>query len=92
MVHGTKENLVPVANVDFLDRELAHVGKTHLFSKIIIPGYNHFIPWEHPDLVRAAISQLLRTAGTALREPKEALRTRPQISWHEAFSCLTVLL
>jgi pimeloyl-ACP methyl ester carboxylesterase len=60
MVHGTKDNLVPVGNVDFLERELGRVGKAKLFSKIIIPGYNHFIPWEHPEVVRTAIEQLLK--------------------------------
>jgi pimeloyl-ACP methyl ester carboxylesterase len=59
MVHGIKDGLVPVANVDFLECELGRVGKTNLFSKIIIPEYNHFIPWEHPEVVRTAIGRLL---------------------------------
>lgn len=59
MVHGTKDRLVPLANVDFLERELVHLGKTNLWTRIILPEANHFIPWEHPQVVHDAIERLM---------------------------------
>ncbi len=55
MLHGGRDPLVPVENVAWLETRLAAVGKTNLFTKIIHPDFNHFIPWEHPDAVEAAI-------------------------------------
>ena len=55
VLHGSKDRQVPVANVDYLRAQLAAAGKTNLFSQIVFPDYNHFIPWEHPDAVEAAI-------------------------------------
>ena len=66
MLQGGKDRQVPVANVDYLRGQLAAVGKTNLFSQLVFPDYNHFIPWEHPDAVEAAIrmvtDRLSRTA------------------------------
>jgi len=31
----------------WLEQQLASIGKTNLFVKIVHPDYNHFIPWEH---------------------------------------------
>ena len=55
MLHGGRDRQVPVANVDYLRGELAAAGKTNLFDQLVFPDYNHFIPWEHPDAVEAAI-------------------------------------
>lgn len=55
MLHGGKDRQVPVANVDYLRAQLAAADKTNLFGQIVFPEYNHFIPWEHPDAVEAAI-------------------------------------
>jgi pimeloyl-ACP methyl ester carboxylesterase len=55
MLHGSKDRQVPVANVAYLRIQLAAAGKTNLFSQLVFPDYNHFIPWEHPDAVEAAI-------------------------------------
>lgn len=66
MLHGGKDHQVPVANVDYMHAQLAAAGKTNLFSQLVFPDYNHFIPWEHPDAVEAAIrmvtDHLSRTA------------------------------
>lgn len=66
MLHGSKDWQVPVANVDYLRAQLAAAGKTNFFSQLVFPDYNHFIPWEHPDAVEAAIrmvtDRLSRTA------------------------------
>jgi len=57
---------VPVANVDYLRAQLAAAGKTNLFDQLVFRDYNHFIPWEQPDAVEAAIrmatDRLSRTA------------------------------
>jgi len=59
MLHGVKDQLVPVANVEYLRGQLAAVGTTNLFDQMVFPDYNHFIPWEHPDAVEAAIKKLI---------------------------------
>ena len=33
-------------------------GKRNLFEAIVVPNYNHFIPWQHPDAVERAIQLL----------------------------------
>jgi pimeloyl-ACP methyl ester carboxylesterase len=58
MLHGDRDPLVPVENVAWLERQLGSLGKTNLFGKIILPGVNHFIPWEHPAEVERALHQL----------------------------------
>ncbi len=58
MLHGDHDNLVPVENVAWMQRQMDDLGKTNLFSKIILPGVNHFIPWEHPGQVERAIGLL----------------------------------
>jgi len=58
MLHGDKDPLVPVENVAWLEQQLAAAGKTNLFAKIILPGVNHFIPWEHSDEVVKAVGLL----------------------------------
>jgi pimeloyl-ACP methyl ester carboxylesterase len=58
MLHGDQDPQVPVENVEWLEQQLTALGKTNLFAKIVLPGVNHFIPWEHPDEVERAINQL----------------------------------
>ena len=58
MLHGGRDHQVPIANVDYLHTQLAAAGKTNLFGQLLFPEYNHFIPWEHPDAVEAAIREL----------------------------------
>ena len=58
MLHGGKDHQVPVANVDYLRTQFAAAGKTNLFDQLVFPNYNHFIPWEHPDAVEAAIRMI----------------------------------
>ncbi len=67
MLHGDRDPLVPVENVAWLEQQLAGAGKTHLFAKIILPGVNHFIPWEHPDAVERGVRLLeSMSAGSGL--------------------------
>ena len=58
MLHGDQDPLVPVENVAWLEQQLAAQGKSPLFAKIILPGVNHFIPWEHPADVERAVRLL----------------------------------
>src|SRR5258707_3406499 len=66
MLQGGKDRQVPVSNVDYMRAQLAIAGKSNLFEQLVVPDYNHFIPWEHPDAVEAAIrivtNRLSRTA------------------------------
>lgn len=55
MLHGEQDRQVPVANVAYLRAQLAAANKTNLFAALVFPNYNHFIPWEHPDAVEAAL-------------------------------------
>lgn len=63
MLHGGRDQQVPVANVEYLRAQLAAAGKSDLFDQLVFPEYNHFIPWEHPDAVEAAIQKVLDRAS-----------------------------
>jgi len=58
MLHGGKDYQVPVANVDYLRTQIVATGKTNLFNQLVFPDYTHFIPWEQPDAVEAAIRKV----------------------------------
>ncbi len=49
IIHGTKDQLVPFSNVAFMKREFVNAQSLKIIS---IPNANHFIPWEHFDLIR----------------------------------------
>ncbi len=59
ILHGTEDNLVPVANVPFMQARLtgARCVKTTLLT-----GRNHFLPWNSETDVRAAIAEALEPA------------------------------
>ncbi len=63
MLHGDHDPLVPVENVAWFEQQLAALGKANLFAKIILPGVNHFIPWEHPGEVERGIRLLINMAA-----------------------------
>jgi pimeloyl-ACP methyl ester carboxylesterase len=69
MLHGTRDQLVPVENVAWLESRLVTLGKTNLFAKIKLPGANHFIPWERPADVAEGIRTLVQMAEPG---PKQA--------------------
>lgn len=71
MLHGTKDQLVPVENVAWLQARLEAADKTNLFCKIVLPGVNHFIPWEHPDQVDRGLEVLMRMRTGMGSEPEE---------------------
>ena len=53
IVHGTLDDLVPVANVDFM---LSHLGGARCVRSLLLEGHNHFLPWNSTDAVRRAIT------------------------------------
>lgn len=54
IIHGDKDELVPVENVLFLKNHLTDKQIIHIN---IIPGMNHFIPWERPETILQAIEE-----------------------------------
>ena len=44
LMHGDKDNLVPVGNVDYARQKFKNVKSLNIK---VLPGANHFIPWTH---------------------------------------------
>lgn len=59
IVHGTEDNLVPVANVEFMRTRATGARCTRVR---VLPGQNHFLPWNAVPEVRAAIASALDPA------------------------------
>jgi len=55
IIHGEKDNLVPVANKDFL---LKHLDSNVIAGVVVEKDLNHFIPWKKPYLIKQAIFKL----------------------------------
>lgn len=53
VIQGLEDTLVPPGNADFLE---ARLPKPFVIRRV--PGLNHFVPWERPDMIRAAILEL----------------------------------
>jgi len=53
IVHGTQDDLVPVANVPYMQARLT--GSACL-KTVLLEGRNHFLPWNSTDAVRAALT------------------------------------
>ena len=54
IVHGTKDDLVPFANVAFIK---THMTGTKAMDVTVLDGKNHFLPWNSKDKVEAAIAK-----------------------------------
>jgi len=52
IVHGTKDDLVPVANVPFMQ---AGLTGARCVKTVLLEGQNHFLPWNSEATVREAI-------------------------------------
>jgi pimeloyl-ACP methyl ester carboxylesterase len=55
IVHGTNDRLVPYANTAYMVPRFT--GASHM-RLMTLAGQNHFIPWEHPQALEAAIREL----------------------------------
>jgi pimeloyl-ACP methyl ester carboxylesterase len=73
MLHGDQDPQVPVENVAWLGQQLGVLGKTNLFARVILPGVDHFIPWEHPADVERAL-RLLNKMVASQNVPDSVLR------------------
>tara|TARA_R110002124_G_scaffold190070_2_gene357363 strand:- start:414 stop:1289 length:876 start_codon:yes stop_codon:yes gene_type:complete len=56
-IHGDQDQLVTVKNVAYGEAKLA--GNSQV-NTIIIPGANHFIPWQHFDIIKKHLLTLDR--------------------------------
>jgi pimeloyl-ACP methyl ester carboxylesterase len=52
IVHGDKDDLVPIENVSFMKN---HLTSAKCIETIVIPGQNHFLPWNSEATVRKAM-------------------------------------
>jgi pimeloyl-ACP methyl ester carboxylesterase len=59
IVHGTKDDLVPVANVPFMRQ---HLTGARCVMTTLLDGRNHFLPWNSEADVREAIRMALEPA------------------------------
>jgi pimeloyl-ACP methyl ester carboxylesterase len=56
-IHGDKDPLVTVKNVAYGQQKLSFNSHVEV---IIIPGANHFIPWEHFDIIKKHLLSLAK--------------------------------
>jgi pimeloyl-ACP methyl ester carboxylesterase len=54
IVHGTQDDLVPVANVPYMQ---ARLSGARCVKTVLLPGLNHFLPWNSEAAVRVAVRQ-----------------------------------
>jgi pimeloyl-ACP methyl ester carboxylesterase len=59
IVHGTADDLVPVANVPFMQSRLTGVS---CVKTVLLEGRNHFLPWNSAAQVRDAVRLALEPA------------------------------
>jgi pimeloyl-ACP methyl ester carboxylesterase len=59
IVHGTKDDLVPVANVPFMQTQLTGA---RCIKTVLLDGRNHFLPWNSEAEVREAIRVALESS------------------------------
>jgi pimeloyl-ACP methyl ester carboxylesterase len=57
IVHGTRDDLVPVANVPYMQSRLSGARCVHT---VLLEGRNHFLPWNSAADVRAAVAAALQ--------------------------------
>jgi pimeloyl-ACP methyl ester carboxylesterase len=56
IVHGTLDDLVPVANVPYVQ---ARLSGARCVQTVLLEGRNHFLPWNAEAEVRAALGRAL---------------------------------
>jgi pimeloyl-ACP methyl ester carboxylesterase len=61
IIHGSKDVLVPVANVDFAKQMLVNAP----VETVVIDNMNHFVPWSNPELIHRAIMKMLQRSNVA---------------------------
>lgn len=69
IVHGSADDLVPVANVAFMQARLTGVS---CLSTQVLDGRNHFLPWNSAAEVRQAVALAFGPAPAARNAPAAA--------------------
>jgi len=59
VIQGGKDDLVSPGNADFAKRMLVNAPVEFM----LVPDMNHFVPWNHPELIREAVLRLLKEEG-----------------------------
>jgi pimeloyl-ACP methyl ester carboxylesterase len=54
IIHGTKDRLVPYANMAFMQKELVNAK----IDTLSIKNADHFIPWSHYEIIRKALLEI----------------------------------
>ena len=57
IVHGTQDDLVPFANVAYLQEKLS---KARCVKTVTLENQNHFLPWNSETRVREAIAWAIK--------------------------------
>ena len=60
ILHGDKDELVPVGNVEYAKKMLTNAAS---ISITIFPGENHFIPWTRFQEIKEVLLQLQEPTG-----------------------------
>jgi len=60
IVHGTKDDLVPFANVAYMH---AHLSGARCIKTVVLEGQNHFLPWNSESTVRDAVAWAISQGG-----------------------------
>ncbi|MEZ6234042.1 MAG: alpha/beta hydrolase [Phycisphaerales bacterium] len=55
IIHGTRDRLVPYANVEYMQRTLTGAASVEV---VALDRANHFLPWTHEQTIREAIERL----------------------------------
>lgn len=55
VIQGTEDTLVPKENADFARRMITHAPVT----LEVIEGMDHFVPWNHPEVIRKAVLDMV---------------------------------
>jgi pimeloyl-ACP methyl ester carboxylesterase len=60
IVHGTKDDLVPFANVAYMQ---SHLTGVKCLKIVVLEGQNHFLPWNSESTVRDAVAWAVSQGG-----------------------------
>ncbi len=66
IVHGTKDGLVPYANVEYM--QAAFTGSPSI-ETVKVEGADHFLLWSRQEIIREAVGRALELAGYRQRKP-----------------------
>ncbi len=61
VIQGTKDTLVPKENAAFAKKMITNAP----VKVMMVDGMNHFVPWDHPELIQRAIVELLKEIPSA---------------------------